>query len=64
MVLEAAGQKLSAAVDATGGWEEFRAVSFGTLEIKQAGKVEIRVRPANPQTWKPVNLREIVLAPR
>jgi alpha-L-fucosidase len=63
LVLEAAGQKLSAAVDATGGWEEFRAVSFGTLEIKSASQQEIRIGTADPQAWKPVNLRAVSLIP-
>jgi alpha-L-fucosidase len=61
--VEAAGQKLPAQVPATGAWDKFERFDVGTLEIKQAGEQPVNVRPSDPQTWKAINLRSIVLVP-
>lgn len=63
LTLEGVGQKLTAPVGATKSWKEYRPVTFGTLEIKQAGAQEIRVRYGTPSAWKAVNLRDITLTP-
>jgi alpha-L-fucosidase len=61
--VEAAGQRLPAQVPATGAWDKFERFDVGTLEIRQPGEQPVNVRPSDPQTWKAINLRSIVLAP-
>jgi len=63
IMVEAAGQKLSGKVPATGAWDKFEEFEVGTLEIKQAGEQAVNVRPSDAQSWKAINLRSIVLAP-
>jgi hypothetical protein len=60
---EAAGQKLTGKVPATGAWEKFEEWTVGTIEIKQAGEPVVSIRPSDAKTWKAVNLRRIVLTP-
>ena len=62
ITVEAAGQKLTGKVPATGAWEKFEEFAVGTIEIKQAGEQAVSVRPSDAQTWKAINLRSIVLA--
>ena len=63
VVVEAAGQKLTGKVPATGAWEKFEELTLGTIEIKQAGEQVVSIRPGDAQTWKAINLRSIVLTP-
>ena len=63
VVVEAAGQKLTGKVPATGAWEKFEELTLGTIEIKQAGQQAVSIRPGNAQTWKAINLRSVVLVP-
>ena len=39
-------------------------LDIGDVEIPGAGPVEIRVRPQDAATWKPINLRAVTLTPR
>ena len=59
VALEVAGQRLIGKLTATGGWDDFRDMAFGTLNITKAGVQEIKVRPGNVNAWKPVNLRAV-----
>ncbi|MCX5646029.1 MAG: alpha-L-fucosidase [Phycisphaerae bacterium] len=63
LVVEAAGQKLTGKVPATGAWDKFEELTLGTIEIKQAGEQTVSIRPGDAQTWKAINLRSIVLTP-
>ena len=63
LTVEAAGRKLTANVPQTGAWDKFQDADLGTLEIKQAGEQTVNVRPSDPQTWKAINLRQIILLP-
>ncbi len=63
ITVEAAGQKLTGKVPATGAWEKFEELALGTIEIRQAGEQVVSLRPGDAKTWKAVNLRSIVLAP-
>jgi alpha-L-fucosidase len=63
-VVEAAGQSLAGASAATGAWDKFQAVTVGTLDLKQAGVVEIKIRPKDAASWKAINLRGLKLTPR
>ena len=60
-VVEVAGQKFNAKAPQTGGWDEFKTVEVGQVEIKQAGELAIAIRPRDAQTWKAINLREVKL---
>jgi len=64
LAVEVAGQKVDAKVPATGAWDKFTDVDFGTIEVKKAGDEVVKVRPRDPQAWKPVNLRWIRLTRR
>jgi alpha-L-fucosidase len=61
--VEAAGQKLTGKVPATGAWEKSEEFAVGTIEIKQAGEQTVSVRPSDAQTWKAINMRTIILTP-
>lgn len=63
LTVEAAGQKLTAAVAQTGAWDKFQELDVGALEIKEAGEQPVNVRPSDPQAWKAINLRQVTLAP-
>jgi alpha-L-fucosidase len=62
-IVEAAGQALEGKAVQTGSWETFKPVELGVLEIKQAGEVEVKVRPRDAQSWKSINLRSIDFTP-
>jgi hypothetical protein len=63
LTVEVAGRKLAATVSQTGAWDKFQDVDLGTLEIKQAGEQVVNIRPSDPQNWKAINLRQVILAP-
>jgi len=63
IVVEAAGQKLTGQVPATGAWEKFGESAVGTIEIQQAGEQVVSLRPSDAKTWKAINLQRVVLAP-
>ena len=63
LVFEADGAQLRANVPNTGSHDNYVAIDFGLLRVKQPGVRSIRIRPADPQAWKPVNLREVRLNP-
>ncbi len=52
---------LRIAVDATGGYGEFRALPAGRIELP-AGRCTLTLRPVR-DGWKPFNLRSVTLAP-
>jgi alpha-L-fucosidase len=57
LAFEIGDQKVSGKVAATGDWEKFAAVDLDVIEVKKAGEQIVKVRPADPAKWKPVNLR-------
>ena len=62
-MLEADGATLRAEVPKTASYDEYAPLKFGTLEVKAPGLQIIRIRPANPQAWKAINLRAVMLRP-
>jgi alpha-L-fucosidase len=60
-VIEAAGRELTANAVKTGGWDSFRPVEAGRIEIQQAGEQVVKIRPRDANTWKAMNLRAITL---
>ncbi len=63
VILEVDGQILSSPAPKTGSWEDYRTLSLGRAEIKRPGAIEIRVRPAAAQTWRPINLVSVTIRP-
>ena len=61
--LEADGTSLQVNVPNTGSHDNYRTIEFGVLRIKTLGIQTIRIRPADPRTWKPANLRAVKLRP-
>jgi len=62
-VLDIGGQSFNVAPPASGGWDKFSTTSLGRLEIKQAGKLVVTLRPANPRNWRAINLNSLRLIP-
>lgn len=63
LIVEAAGQQLTATTIATGGWADFRDIDLGRLEFRETGEQLIKVHAREAQSWKPINLRQITLTP-
>ena len=61
LVIEAAGQQVTGRITPTGDWAKFTTAELGRIEIAQPGEFEVKARPGNPQTWKPINLRWLKL---
>ena len=60
-VVEIAGQQASGKAAKTDGWDQFKEVSLGQIEVKQAGDQIVKLRPKDAQTWKAMNLRFVKL---
>ncbi len=60
-VVEIAGQKLSGKTTETGSWSVFRNIDLGQFEIKQPGLQTVKIRPRDPATWRPMNLRSLTI---
>jgi len=54
-------QVLTGKVTSTGAWEQFRSFALGTVDLKQPGEVKVAIRPRTAETWKAINLGEVVL---
>jgi alpha-L-fucosidase len=63
LAVEIGDRKAEGKVAATGGWDKFAMVEMGTIEVKKAGDQQVKVRPLDPKTWKPVNLSYVLLKP-
>ncbi len=61
VTVEIAGQTLIAKVPQTGDWDKVQGFTAGTIEIKQPGVQVLKVRAADPKTWKAINLRAVRL---
>ena len=57
----AGGEATTVELDSTGGYSKYKEQTLGTLEIKQAGDVTLRIKPA-AKGWKPINLRQVELS--
>ena len=55
-------RKLAAEVTNTGGYQSFKALNLGTVEIRRQGPCELSIKPVRNQ-WQPINLRSVVLKP-
>ena len=54
--------KLLAAVASTGGFEQYKKVSLGQIEVSKAGVHTLQIKPKKGQ-WQPINLRSVTLEP-
>jgi alpha-L-fucosidase len=63
VVLEVAGQRLVGKVTQTGGWDAFRPLDLGRIEVKEAGDQAVSVRPRDAAAWKAINLASVTLKP-
>ena len=62
-VVEIGGQSINVKPAASGGWDKFSTTALGTIEIKQAGKLVVKVRAADAASWKAINLNSVRLIP-
>lgn len=62
VVIEVAGQTLSAVVPGTGSWDEFRGWTLGTVQLA-AGRGELVVRSGGPIKQALLDLRSVRLTP-
>lgn len=59
--IQAGASELKTRFPGTGDWAAFKTNELGTIQVSNAGTLEIAVRPADAKSWKPVNLRWIKL---
>jgi alpha-L-fucosidase len=62
-VVELGGEKISALAPQTGGWDKFQAIDLGQVQIKQPGKLTIKVGAKDIASWKAINLNSVQLTP-
>ena len=63
LAVEAAGQTIQADLPATGEWDKQQTIEVGRLRFDKPGEYEVVARPADPATWKAVNLWKLELTP-
>lgn len=63
LAVSVGGQLREVEVPATGGYDQWKTVELGRFTVDQPGEVEISVRPADPATWRPVNLAAVQARP-
>jgi alpha-L-fucosidase len=61
--LKAGEKSVRGTVEPTGDWKSYKTVSLGTIEIPQAGKVTVEVKPVKKAGSAIMNLRSVVLKP-
>jgi alpha-L-fucosidase len=59
-VVEVAGRQVLGKATQTGGWDKFKVVDLGPIEVKQGDQV-VNVRAKSAESWKPINLRWVKL---
>jgi alpha-L-fucosidase len=62
-VVEAGGQTLDVQPPMTGGWDKFRTVDLGQIEIRQPGNLSVKVCAKSSTKWKPINLNSVQMMP-
>jgi hypothetical protein len=60
-VVDVNGQKLPVHLKTTGGWENFQAVNAGTVQLKSAGTIAVKLT-AVEAGWHPANIRSVRLS--
>ena len=62
-LVEVGGEKISATVPTTSGWDQYATTEIGTVTIKQGGDFTLKVLAKDAASWKPINLSSIRLDP-
>ena len=60
-LVEVGRAKTEGKVTSTGSWAKYVTVDAGVIEIAQSGEQVLKLRPKDPQNWKPIALRRIKL---
>jgi hypothetical protein len=63
LAVEVAGQVVSAATPSTNDWFACQNVLIGVVAVQSPGEQLVRARPLGKDSWRPINLAEIVLTP-
>ncbi|BDI33227.1 hypothetical protein CCAX7_52780 [Capsulimonas corticalis] len=64
LVVSGIGSVVSMAAPITGDWDKYAEVTGGPLNIEKAGDYTVIVRPADPASWKAINLAALALKKR
>jgi alpha-L-fucosidase len=60
-IIEIADQQIIGKAEQTQGWDQFKQINLGRLEVKQPGEQDVKVRPQDPRNWQAMNLRFVKL---
>lgn len=60
-VIEIEDQQIIGKAEQTQGWDQFKQIDLGRLEVEQPGQHDVKVRPQDPRSWQPMNLRFVRL---
>lgn len=60
-VIEIAGRKIPGTAAKTSGWDRFKEISLGRIEVIQSGAQVVSLRPKDARNWKAMNLRFVKL---
>ncbi len=61
LAIEIGGKRYQAEVPQTGDWSAFRTVEVGSIQLDSPGDVTVKAAAPDPQSWKALNLRLIML---
>ena len=61
IAIDLAACSLTAAVPSTGDWDRYTSVEAGRVTITEPGEYMVAVRAADKATWRPINLRGVLL---
>ena len=62
-VVDVGGEKFSAPIPMTGGWDKFQTIELGQINIKEPGNLEVKVGAQDSAGWKAINLNSVQLTP-
>jgi len=60
-IIEAGDQQISGTAAKTAGWDQFKEINLGRIEVKQPGGQVVKIRPQDAQNWQAMNLRFLKL---
>ena len=63
VVIELAGDTIEGVAPKTGSWDSFRTSELGQIQVKEAGKQTVTVRPKDSASWHAINLTRVILSP-
>jgi alpha-L-fucosidase len=61
LLLQVGAETVSGKINATGDFGKFAPNDLGRIQVKQAGELTVIARPKQAETWKPINLRSLIL---